>query len=268
MEFDTTGFTIFSLPAYFFCAEVGILVGVSVYLLLLMHCCFDFRHLSCKLFLIIPAILLGSKLFGCLKSLVYTIHIGTAMTGETFANAGIVYYGGLIGFIGTYKMIFRYKKCIDYMTESEYFALYDAAAAAVPMFHLCGRIGCFMAGCCYGTETQCPLSLRYTNYIDGCNVTAQRIPVQLIEAGGELLIAVLLIIFFCRKQFAGKLIYVYLLGYSVMRFVLEYYRGDRSMEILNCISMSQIISLLLLLIALHRMIVPILTEKGFRLWKN
>lgn len=173
----------------------------------------------------------------------------------------------LLDFIFTYRLIFRRRQRRAYITEQEYTDLSDAAAA-VPAFHLCGRIGCFMAGCCYGIETDHPWAVRYTNFIDGCAVTALRIPVQLMEAGGELVMAALLIVLFCRKQMVGRLMYVYLLGYPVMRFVLEYYRGDWDREIGYGLSMSQIVSVVLFLVAFRRAFVPDFAKKGFRLWQK
>ena len=94
----------------------------------------------------------------------------------------------------------------------------DLASSAVPLGHAFGRIGCFLNGCCYGRPTDAPWSV--------CAEGAPRHPVQLYEAVllGGLYLA--LEAFARRRPAAGRGLALYLAGYGVIRFALEFLRGD------------------------------------------
>lgn len=148
---------------------------------------------------------------------------------------GMVYYGGLFGTIlGAY--FYSRQHFIPYAP------MMNMYAPLIPFVHAFGRVGCFMAGCCYGIE--------YSGL--GCvqfpGEDISRIPVQLIEAVLNLIIAVVLE-WLRHKKDSGKdgtLLGIYFVYYSVIRFVLEFFRGDQIRGGIGLLSTSQIISLLLL----------------------
>ena len=82
-----------------------------------------------------------------------------------------------------------------------------------------------------------------------------RIPVPLIEAVGNLCIFLLLLYLFKKGKIIGKLMYVYMLIYPVMRFILEFYRGDKIRGIWYGLSTSQWISIALLIFAVISVII-------------
>lgn len=92
------------------------------------------------------------------------------------------------------------------------------AVPAIPLFHCFGRIGCFLAGCCYGKVLSSPV-------VFAGILEFRRIPVQLFEALFEIvLFAVLLLV--GRKKMGSHLLGVYLTTYAVFRFINEFFRGD------------------------------------------
>ena len=85
---------------------------------------------------------------GC-RLLFYIVEIPSIMEDPSilwdFKN-GYVVYGGIIGGIVTSYVYCRIKK-------ENFISYFDLVMPAVPMAQGFGRIGCFLAGCCYGRET-------------------------------------------------------------------------------------------------------------------
>lgn len=86
----------------------------------------------------------------------------------------------------------------------------DAAILAVPLGQAVGRIGCFLEGCCYGR----PLSGSVLH------------PVQLYESALNILNFLWLLRIYRKRKFPGQVFARYLVHYGVIRFLLEYLRGD------------------------------------------
>ncbi len=126
----------------------------------------------------------------------------------------------------------------------------DSFAIPVALAVGMGRIGCFIGGCCFGTETKLPWGMHFP--LSGDSETVLRHPVQLYEATFHF--AALLCLWFGQRQnmFPGNRLKAYLLAYLQFRFVTEWIRppstsflGLTSYQI-ACILLS------LLLIALWR----------------
>lgn len=149
---------------------------------------------------------------------------------------GSVFYGGLLG-----GMLAGYLYCKIKQLPVKAFA--DVMAPAVPLFHLFGRIGCFLSGCCYGVPFEG--GLVYHKAVVPLANDVPRFPVQLLEAilnGGLFLF---LFYLFLKEYAKGKLFAVYLFSYSVLRFGLEFLRGDEYRGFLWGLSTSQWISVFL-----------------------
>ena len=158
---------------------------------------------------------------------------------------GMVYYGGFLGGVVAELIHSKLSKCVNYPHTM------DLYTAMVPLFHTFGRIGCFLGGCCYGKEWSWGFAAA-ENAIVPDMAGPVRIPVQLMEAGMNLLIFGVLLTFFLKRTFEGRLIYTYLLIYPVVRFFLEFLRGDALRGIFWGLSTSQWISLALFVFALIR----------------
>ncbi|MCD7863514.1 MAG: prolipoprotein diacylglyceryl transferase [Lachnospiraceae bacterium] len=107
------------------------------------------------------------------------------------------------------------------------------------------RIGCFMAGCCYGVEV--PWGVVFP---EGSLAPAwvPLFPSQLAESAGHLLLFFLFLSVKDKLRKKQDLLFLYLGRYAVMRFILEYFRGDAERGYWNGLSTSQWISLLLMLV--------------------
>ncbi|MBI5544058.1 MAG: prolipoprotein diacylglyceryl transferase [Deltaproteobacteria bacterium] len=69
-------------------------------------------------------------------------------------------------------------------------------------------------------------AMRISSYVQANGVSMPVYPVQLLEAGGELALFLGLLWLGPRKRFDGQLVAGWLMGYSLLRGVLELFRGD------------------------------------------
>ena len=151
-----------------------------------------------------------------------------------YVFGGGVFYGGML-----MAILF----CIIYLKirKLDVPAYTDVIIIGLPLFHGFARIGCFLAGCCYGIEWAHGITY-HQGVSPGAN-GVPRLPVQLIESGINFLIFFLLWYLYNHEKFKGKLTYVYLAIYSVVRFILEFFRGDAIRGRLWIFSTSQWISI-------------------------
>ena len=256
LSYNTTA-KILGLPPYFFFAMIGGIVASSVFIILLRK-----NYYSAKLYARIllyssGGLLAGAKLFGVFTGLYSALANGTPLTWGIFTKTGIVFYGGLMGFIATFLFVCKkWNERIDY-------GVLDLVVVCIPLFHVFARGGCFFAGCCYGIETASPLSILYTNDIKGVLTTAQRIPVQFIESALELVIFSILLALLTKEKLRGHFLSIYLLIYAPTRIILEFFRGDEARGIWNGISFSQVVSVLIIITCLTRLVSGIRKKKSF-----
>lgn len=110
------------------------------------------------------------------------------------------------------------------------------AALTVPV-----KIGCFLAGCCYGAPTSLPWGVRFP--ADGyCSTPGVAIhPTQLYDAGAALVLAVVLGSAFLRRAGEGRLLLWFGLLYSVTKFSSELVRGDRRFPVAGVLTASTLV---------------------------
>lgn len=154
---------------------------------------------------------------------------------------GSVFYGGLLGGLGVGFLYMRFKK---YPMGP----ISDVTTPAIPLFHTFGRVGCFFGGCCYGMESQ--IGFTYTHAVIEQANYVHRFPVQLLEAACNLTLFIVLHLLLSQSKFQGSLLKVYLLIYAILRFGLEFFRGDTYRGFFLGLSTSQIVSILIVLFLL------------------
>lgn len=150
-------------------------------------------------------------------------------------SEGFVVYGGIIAGFLTAIVYCRIKK----LYFLEYF---DLAVASISMAQGFGRIGCFLAGCCYGKETQGGLSVIFTDS-DYAPNNIPLIPTQIYSSILDFLHFFLLLYIARHKKAEGEVAACYLIFYSVGRFILEFFRGDLERGSIGVLSTSQFISI-------------------------
>lgn len=144
-----------------------------------------------------------------------------------WTGGGFVFYGGLIaGFL--FVTLFKF---ISHFEVKDLWPV----VPALTFGHAIGRIGCFLAGCCYGKPTESVFSVfMHDNY---------RYPTQLIESFGLFVIGAVLV---KSKKSKRSLLSFYLIAYGVLRFVVEQLRGDMIRGTWGPFTPSQWISLFLI----------------------
>lgn len=133
-------------------------------------------------------------------------------------SQGWVVYGGILGGIAGASIYCKIKKLniLKYL---------DNAFPSVAYGQGFGRIGCFLAGCCYGKECDGPLCVTFTHSNFAPN-NVSLFPSQLVSSALDFLNAFVLILMYRKFNKPGQGTFAYLVFYSVGRFIIEFYRGD------------------------------------------
>lgn len=169
--------------------------------------------------------------------------------GLLLSRQGFVFQGG---FIAATVAGILYTRA----SRMPLFGVADAVAPGLALAHGFGRIGCFLAGCCYGkvcgpehaSGLLHALSVRYPLNLDAGGQISEFnfayygqlaqgviregmaplpiVPVQLFESFGNFLICLALVWAWRRRRFSGQIFALYMMTYSVLRFSLEFLRGD------------------------------------------
>ena len=157
-------------------------------------------------------------------------------------KGGFVFYGGLIGGI---LGVFIYSKQFKISFKNLLLIL----VPVVPLIHSIGRIGCLCAGCCYGMEYHGFGAITFHSSMFAPN-NIPLFPMQIVESICNLII--FFVLFTTYKRFIGtyKTIGLYMILYSIVRFTLEFFRGDLIRGIYFSLSTSQWISIILFIIGI------------------
>ena len=148
----------------------------------------------------------------------------------------------------SYTFIFK-----DKIHTKNFFPIANIAAASISVAHAFGRLGCLMAGCCHGAETDAWYGVYFVYY------EIKAVPIQLFEAIFLFLMAgaAFYAYFKCRKRpHFPTLFPCYLIVYGVWRFFIEFARADdRGQTIIPFLTPSQLIAVLLIGVGIGYLIV-------------
>ena len=197
------------------------------------------------IFIAFVAALAGSKLL-------YIILSWNEM-GNSFADKliyavknfryGFVFLGGAVTAILS-LLYYMKKKNLPVLKTADFFVV------ALPLGHAVGRVGCFLAGCCFGKPTQLPWGVTFSHPHTLVPPQFQHIPLhptQLYEVAANLILFFILQSYYKKPHKEGGVLAAYLAGYGVIRFAIEFFRGDFRGGFWWGMSPSQIICLLAVL---------------------
>lgn len=125
----------------------------------------------------------------------------------------------------------------------------DVTILGIGMFLVCGRVGCFMVGCCHGRPSRWGVSYREEHAAAGfthCFVGVRLFPIQLVESFWVLCIVIVGTVFVLRGYPAGTALAWYVVAYDLGRFCFEFVRGDTDRPYYRDFSQAQWISVILL----------------------
>lgn len=198
--------------------------------------------LDLSLFMI-PIAIICARLYYVVFNLNY--YLSNPAEIFNFRNGGIAIYGALIGGIITI-IIFCKKRKINM------FDLMDYLAPIIPLGQAIGRWGNYINIEAYGSETNLPLKMEIIEN----GITKYVHPTFLYESIGNFILFFILLKVSKNRKFSGQIVYLYLIGYSFIRFFVEGLRTDSLM--LGSIRISQLLSIFLFII-----VVVIYVKKSF-----
>lgn len=198
------------------------------------------KHVERLFLIILLSSVLGGRLFHVLfeEPSFYWNHLSKIIA---VWEGGFTLYGAMLGSLGA---VWFYCK-IQKISLGE---VLDLVATSTLLSISIGRVGCFLAGCCWGKVCSLPWAVNYTdpevfNTVQGLRVH----PTQIYESLGAFLLFL-----FCQKRlfnrrFPGEVGLKAVIGYSLLRFFVEWFRGDsyRGFVLDGTLSYSQVISAIL-----------------------
>jgi len=155
-------------------------------------------------------------------------------------EGGLVFSGGLVAVALVMGWYFR-------RHHLSFWQMGDLWAPGIAIGQATGRIGCFMAGCCYGKPTDLPWAVIFTDPQSLAPLNTPLHPTQLYAAFSGFIIFVVLMFLNGRKQFQGQVFIWFLILHSTARLFMERFRGDERGLIQGTeMSITQLITLLVL----------------------
>lgn len=170
-------------------------------------------------FYILFSAIIGSRLFFVLIKLDY--YLKNPISIFKIWEGGLVFYGGVLLAVPV-AIWYAKRHSLDVLKIADIFA------PSIAIGHSIGRLGCFSAGCCYGRYTESvPWAIIFTDPNSIAPTGIPLHPTQIYESIGEFINFIILFFFLRkRKSFDGQLLIIYLILYSILRFIVEFFRGD------------------------------------------
>jgi len=182
--------------------------------------------------------IIGGKVLYIITDIKYIIEQPSAL--KNIGN-GFVIYGAIFGGVLAVYLYSKKKKW-------DILNVFDLAIPSLPLAQGFGRIGCFLAGCCYGKVTSLPIGVEFKNSpFAPANVHV--IPTQIYSSVFDFMLAFFLLWYDRKERKKGRVFSLYLIIYSIGRFLIEFLRDDPRGSV-SIFSTSQFISLFIVLIGI------------------
>lgn len=150
-------------------------------------------------------------------------------------DGGLVFYGGFVGVLVGVALWTWWRRAPGWK-------LLDLMSVMLPFGHAIGRVGCVLAGCCYGAPTSMPWGLVYPAGSDAPAGVPLH-PTQLYEAAFGVALGTVLWRMRAGRRFDGQVFATFLLAYPLFRSANELLRGDAVRGFVGGVSNGQLISL-------------------------
>lgn len=228
----------FSVYSYGFMIAIGIILAGVMFMKRADKEKYNDDSLFNALFLTVLFGMLGGKILYILVNIKSVIDDPSILLNY---GEGFVVYGGILA--GVIALAFYSKKKKWNVLET-----FDLAAPSVALGQAFGRIGCFLAGCCYGKETNLWIGVKFpTNSLAPSGVYLH--PTQLYSSAFDFALVIVLILFARSNKKKGRVFSVYLILYSIGRFLVEFLRNDERGAI-GILSTSQFIAIFTLILGI------------------
>jgi phosphatidylglycerol:prolipoprotein diacylglycerol transferase len=218
---------------------IGILVGSFILLKLAEKEGISKEDISDTAFWTVLAGIVGSRIFFFVYNPEY---LNPWYRIFYFWEGGLVWYGGVV--FGALTAFFFIKK-----RKIPVWKFADIVSIPLSIGLGFGRIGCTMAGCCYGKECHLPFAITFKDPNSAAPLGIPLYPTQPVSAIANFLIAGVLYLLYRRKKADGEIFGFYLILYGTFRFLIEFWRATPK-EILNLLSNNQVISIIMVVAGL------------------
>ncbi|MDX1980195.1 MAG: prolipoprotein diacylglyceryl transferase [Bryobacteraceae bacterium] len=166
--------------------------------------------------------IVGAKLLMILYDIGHYIQNPGDLFSMATLQAGGVFYGGFVAALAAAVWYLRERKL-------PFLPVADVFAPGIALGHAIGRLGCFAAGCCWGTECHLPWAVTFRDLeaykLVGVPLEVPLHPTQLYEAMAELAIFAVLYRAIGKPHVKGRIIGLYLVLYPAARFLVEFVRA-------------------------------------------
>lgn len=226
----------FSIPAFSLCAIAGVTAMVLILLFRLRRC----ENPAAEAYYIFPKLFIA---FGIgFAGAVFFDSLFKIPQNGGFKLAGITFYGGAVTGIAALSVMLAAMRKNTRLSVSEWL---DFMTLPFVVFHCLGRIGCFMGGCCYGIQTDSIFGMVFPDNAQAGIFHGGRAvyPTQLFEA---VMLGLLSLVLLLAKKHNFA---VYVFSYPVMRFCIEFLRGDDRGSYVGPFSPAQLFSLVIIFFA-------------------
>jgi len=134
---------------------------------------------------------------------------------------GLTALGGILGILMVIPFYLAWYKI-------KLLPILDLGALHAPLIQVIARIGCLLAGCCYGAPCSLPWAITFTNPTTPAPIGIPLHPTQLYTALASGIIFVVLL-WLSKQRFLkhGQVLFLYLILENISRFTIDFWRGDR-----------------------------------------
>jgi phosphatidylglycerol:prolipoprotein diacylglycerol transferase len=168
-------------------------------------------------FVMIVCAIIGSRLFYVLINFSY--YKAHPLDILKLWQGGLVFSGGLVA--TTAAMLWYLRR-----HQLSFWSTGDLWAPSLALGQAIGRIGCFMAGCCYGRPTGSSWGVGFTHPKALAPLNIPLYPTQAFEAFSGFVIFLILLFLHGKRKFEGQVFLWYLILHSTARLFVERFRGD------------------------------------------
>ncbi len=207
----------FTLYSYGVFVAIGFLAGISYALREARRVGEDPEKILDLCFWILITAIVGARLMFILLNI--KEYIKYPMEIIKIWRGGLVFYGGVILSI-IVAAFFMYRHKLNPWKVS------DILSPGIALGLFFGRIGCFLAGCCYGKPTDLPWAVTFRNPVSLANLGVPLHPTQLYSSLNGLIIFLILLVLRKFKKFEGQITISFFFLYAITRSIIEVFRDD------------------------------------------
>ena len=237
----------FTLHTYGLLVAIGFLSGILITVRIGKAQGMNPQHVMDMGFFIIISAIIGSRLLYVLINISY--YIQNPLDIFKIWQGGLVFSGGLIGVVLVSALYVRKR-------DITLWQMADLWSPAIALGQGIGRIGCLMAGCCYGKPTGSELSILFTDSHSLAPLNIPLHPTQIYSSISGFVIFGVLLALQSKRKFDGQVFLWFLIMHSTARLFIERLRGDdRGILLGGDMSVTQLTTLVILIAAIIGLII-------------